>query len=193
MRNPFSNSNAKSWMERTLLRCRDAFRGIRSSAGVRKSLQAWVIGVLLCVSLAGCISLMEMARRSSSKDEGKATIAKASATTTATAANLKPSAAEPEQKPAKEVSAGTHKKAVQGANSGKPVAKEEKGSLLATIQIKPTISGPPVDSLEKEEGEKEDSQISRKRQSGFFDQRAYPNKHIPAGAYQKALEQRDAI
>ncbi|HKW65252.1 MAG TPA: hypothetical protein VJN89_22055, partial [Candidatus Acidoferrum sp.] len=40
---------------------------------------------------------------------------------------------------------------------------------------------------------KEDSDVSRERGSWFFDQRAYPNKHIPEGALQRAIEQRDAM
>jgi hypothetical protein len=188
MRNPLSNFNAKTWMEHALSKCRGAFERLRAGAGLPKSPQAWVI-VLLCASLAGCISLVELARRGASMDHGKATIAAVMAT--ATAPESTPSKAE--KKPAKKVSAEPPRKASQVAKSGKPVPAQQKERPLTQLQLKPVVSGPPVGSLEQKEGEKEDSQISRKRQSWFFDQRAYPNKHIPSGAYQKALAQRDAM
>ncbi len=192
MRNPLSNSNAKTWMGHALSKCRDAFERLRPGACLRKSSQAWVIGVLLCVFLAGCISLVEMARRDSSKSQGKATIA-TTATATTTETNLKTAAAEPEEKPSQEISAKTPKKAPREAKNGTAVLVQEKEHALAPLQLKPVVSAPPVDLEDKKEGEKEDPNISRKRQSWFFDQRAYPNKHIPTGAYQKALEQRDAM
>jgi IPT/TIG domain len=192
MRNPLLNSSAKTWMQRTLSNCRDVIQRLRSDVGLHKPPQAWVIA-LLCVSLAGCISLVELARRVPSKDQGKGTIAAAMAPAT----DSQPAAAKPEKKSEKESPAETSKKAPRKAKNGKPVqhiaAQEKKERSLVPVPLKPVVLAPPADLDEAKEGEKEDSDISRKRQSWFFDQRAYPNKHIPNGAYQKALAQRDAM
>src|SRR5579863_6334556 len=148
MRNPLSNSNAKTWMGHALSKCRDAFERLRPGACLRKSSQAWVIGVLLCVFLAGCISLVEMARRDSSKSQGKATIA-TTATATTTETNLKTAAAEPEEKPSQEISAKTPKKAPREAKNGTAVLVQEKEHALAPLQLKPVVSAPPVDLEDK--------------------------------------------
>src|SRR5579863_9815467 len=153
MRNPLSNLSAKTLMERTLSKCRGLFERLRPGVGLRKSSQVWAIVSLVCVALAGCISLVELARRSSSKDEGRATVA----TTTAAATNLNSAPAKTEKEPGKIVSVESAKKAPQVAKNGKPVPSQVKEIPLTPLQIKPVVSGPPIGSVEEREGEKEDS------------------------------------
>jgi hypothetical protein len=92
----------------------------------------------------------------------------------------------------------TKKKHVAKGKSAevKQVAKEEnepaRPHAEGTILIQAPQLAPPLQSV-KEAGEEENSDMARLRGSWFFDQRAYPNKHIPAGALQKAIEQRDRM
>src|SRR5271169_625293 len=61
-----------------------------------------------------------------------------------------------------------------------------------TIPVPTVLSAPSAQSI-KIEGEDENKETVHSRANWFFDQRAYPHKHIPSGALQKAIEQRDAM
>lgn len=192
MRNPLLHSNEPSRMNRLIAKCREGLNSCAQRLGSREPLRFWAIaGAVLCLSLAGCFSLAHLAQRGSAKKEAKVTIA----AVTAPAASLQSAStlAQPENKAPQEV---TPKKSAVA----KPVVANNQSAPAPTQQVapsqvplRPLVLAPPTISDAKLDGEKEDGDISRKRESWFFDQRAYPNKHIPAGAYQKALEQRDAM
>jgi hypothetical protein len=66
--------------------------------------------------------------------------------------------------------------------------------LIAQDQGSPKVSQEPGNTVEdkfEEEGEGNESDFIRKRMAWFHDQRAYPNKTIPAGIRQGAIKERD--
>ena len=117
MRNPLSNSSAKTRIERGLSKCRGALLRFRSNTGAGKSRQASVVGLLLSMSLAGCISLVELARRSAAKNEGR----EAFVTAPGTAASLNPPSAQPEKEPGKRVAPETRERVIERKKNSKPM------------------------------------------------------------------------
>src|SRR5580704_6422067 len=194
MRNPCRNPQLSSWIKAVITVCRIWLAGSRAVGGrvwpTGRLAGAAALGAALvgCV-LLGCVSLVHLARRDSNPREAKS----AFAASAASAQELKPLPSKPEQTKNREIPAATQKPAKQSGKNGALVSAERKQNPTATIPLTQIVLSPPVGSEEKEQVEKEDSEISRKRQSWFFDQRAYPFKHIPPAAYQKALEQRDAM
>ena len=194
MRNPCRNPELSSWIKAVITVCRVWSAGGTAAGGRVRSTRrlagtAALAAVLVGCVLLGCVSLVHVARRSSNAREGKS----AFAASTASVHELKPLPAKPEQTKNRGISAATQKPAKESSTSEKFVSAGEKQNPTAAIPLREIVLSPPVGSEGKEQVEKEDSEISRKRQSWFFDQRAYPFKHIPPGAYQKALEQRDAM
>jgi hypothetical protein len=66
--------------------------------------------------------------------------------------------------------------------------------LIAQNQASPKVSQEPGKTVEdkfEDEGEGNESDFIQKRMAWFHDQRAYPNKTIPAGIRQRAVKERD--
>jgi hypothetical protein len=145
-------------------------------------------GILLAVMLAGCISLVALARERTAKND---------ATTGGSSNSAAKSEAIP-AKPGKKAEAAAAKKATVAAKEKSEAAvdaKEEK-EAAEPAPPKPKPQGfqnstgqTPIESEE----EQENGEMIRERAKWFHDQRAYPNKHIPAGALQKAFQQRDLM
>jgi len=150
--------------------------------------QRWAIGALICAITIGSISLVAHAGgRGAKKDETRAT------TTPTTEAGA-------EKNETKNTETNeTASKPTPKATSGGAVAAPKKGGRRAgkTPPAKPQgqviAITPPTKADVKEEEEEHEEDNVRARAQWFHDQRAYPSKYIPAGALQKALQQRDAM
>ncbi|HKV63046.1 MAG TPA: IPT/TIG domain-containing protein [Candidatus Acidoferrum sp.] len=198
MSNPFSNPQTSSRMERIVAATRDALRRMNLAGGPAKSSLGWMIALVVCALLVGGISLTSIANKRQSKS-AKTLTASAAPDTKATAASAKL-----EEKPIVKGSenAGTKgnaKKHLASVNNVK-IKRDTKPEIVAEKRTEPGIRLRPAVQLspsqldtEVAESEQESGDEVRQRASWFFDQRAYPNKHIPADALQKAIEQRESM
>ena len=189
MSNPFSNPRNSSWIERVIARTRDALRRM-NLAGVRaKSSRGSMIALVVCVLLVGGISLLSRPGKHSSKSAQALAAEKTSET--------KPSAV-PEKSERKQRATESEKKhrVVKSAQTNRD-SKDERVLEAQTdsgIRLRPEVRLSPDGLAAKAgEAEQESGDEVRARANWFFEQRAYPNKHIPSGALQKAIEQRDLM
>jgi IPT/TIG domain-containing protein len=188
MSNPLSNPHTSLWMERMIARSRDALRRINFVVGGAKSSRGWMIGLAVCALLVGGISLAALGRDGSTKTEA----ATAVSANTATKMNTVPVKAE---RSAEASAAGKEKTAAEKkseASEGTAEAKEagEPGAPNPKPQSLQNSTGAAPNEPEQE---RESPDLVRLRAQWFHDQRAYPNKHVPAGALQKAIQQRDLM
>ncbi|HYL85651.1 MAG TPA: hypothetical protein VE263_15555, partial [Candidatus Angelobacter sp.] len=191
MRNPQSKFQISFWTTRAIARIRRSLGGRRFFGGQRGALSAWMAVVLLCAMLVGGVSLVKLGRRTSTNSEKKV----------ASAATPKVTAAQraPEQKQVmapKSESASARKPKARPQAKGQSAKTAQVAEVQSAVLAKPVtapVLAPPISPAQAGENEKENSDISKERASWFHDQRAYPNKHIPAGALQKAIEQRDLM
>ena len=105
MSKPHSNPQKTLWMERLIGRSREALRRMNFAHNGVKWSDGWIIGLVVCVLLAGVISLAALGREGTAKSEattaavpGTATKAKAGPAAKAAAENQTNSASG-EQKP----------------------------------------------------------------------------------------------
>jgi hypothetical protein len=194
MRNPLANSQISNWMKQAPGSFRSAVQRGRSADGQSGFVTGGIRVLLVCVLLIGGIAAMKLVRLRNSNDEVKTVML------TIPAPQIAPTAVDNEQKTQKSGVVIRHKAA---AAKGEPRNPEEQKPVVASaetprlalpvIQPKPVVLGPPVVPPTTEPEEKENSDIARLRASWFFDQRAYPFQHIPEGALQRAIEQRDLM
>jgi len=190
MRNSFRKANSSSWMKTVT----EKWRGSAGRLGVVASgldrWQRWAMGALLFAITIGSISLAANAGGKAAKKEETTAAAFGNTPTTEAGAaknetkNTEASAPAPKLAP-KTTSGGTAaapKKA--GKAAGKTPGPTPQGQVIAIT--------PAAKAEAKEEDEHEEDNV-RARAQWFHDQRAYPSKYIPAGALQKALQQRDAM
>jgi hypothetical protein len=148
-----------------------------------------MIGVLAGTLLVISIFLFQTPRKKSSNNE---------ATLTAAAVAETKELAVPERAQENQNGKRTEKEhAAKGKSAvvrqAAPAKNEPAKSHSAGAIPPPTVqSAPPAQSI-KLESEDENKDTVHSRANWFFDQRAYPHKHIPSGALQKAIEQRDAM
>jgi hypothetical protein len=194
MNNPFSNPHTSSRMNRVFAATRDALLRMNSAGAGAKSARGWVIALVVCALLVGGISLTSIANKQQSKSAGTLTALTAPETkAAATPAKLQEkSSAKPTAKPSQKKPLASVKSAQVKHDSNAERVSEKR--LEAGIHLRPEVQLSP-DGLEAKagEGQQESGEEIRARGSWFFDQRAYPNKHIPADAYQKAIQQRDSM
>jgi hypothetical protein len=190
MSKPLSNPQTSSWMERVLAKTRDALRRVNPAVGVEKNSRGWMIALVVCALLVAGISLTSIAKKRQSKNVGTLAAEKTSGTKTA---------AVPAKIEEKQTAKRNDKKllaAVKSVQTKRDSRAEKDGEKRteAGIQLRPEVQLSPSDLAAKAgEGEQESGEEVRARASWFFDQRAYPNKHIPADALQKAIDQRDLM
>src|SRR5215472_13402524 len=189
MRNPSRKPQLPSWRELVVT----IYRGIRSGrdagGSARRTRSRRIAGALLGVALAVGISLAALAHERSSK---KDTVPEARPNGVSSAAgrvqpaavrNSKRGKTEKVKSPRSEAGATS-----QTATSEEGAEGKELGSK-SPEQVE-------QDSGNEAQGsnrEVENPEIARERAAWFHDQRAYPFEHIPEGALQKAIQQRDAM
>src|SRR5260370_23708102 len=189
MSKPDSNPQKPLWMDRLIGRSREALRRMNfAHNGVRRS-DGWIIGLVVCTLLAGVISLAALGREGAEKKEGASEGASAS-----TATNIKATRADAERN-AEAPAAGkveiTAEKKSEAA--GRTAGAKEEGELAAPNPKAQTSQDSGGANPKAVENEQESPDLIRARAAWFHDQRAYPNEHIPPGALQKAIEQRDLM
>jgi hypothetical protein len=190
MSNPLSNPQPPSWTDLTIAKYRASFARMRTLAGRLKPLDGGLMAVLVCALVLVSISLFSNPSKRSSKNEGTLSAATASDTK----ALPVPAKVEPKQNAKR-----TEKKQAPKADSAekKPDSKKESAPQkfaapgarpMQELQLSPG-------SLPAKEGEgaAESSDEVRARANWFRDQRAYPFEHIPPGALQEAIRQRDLM
>ncbi len=188
MRNPFRKANFLSWMKFVAVKWRGFAVWLGATARGLERWQRWATGALLCAITIGSISLVAHAGGRAAKKEEARAAATAPTTEAGTAKgepkNTEASEAAPKSA-AKTTNGGTAAAAKKtGKPAGKAPAPKPQGQVIAiTPAAKPEA---------KEEEEHEEDNV-RARAQWFHDQRAYPSQYIPAGALQKALQQRDAM
>jgi len=191
MKNLFSNFQKNSLVIQA---------GQRIQSLLGRSSSKWVMGILSAAMVVSAVSLALVSREKAGDN------AAARVWVTGSASQDKSGVAKPqsEAKPAEKHAAVAAQKVDAGGKKDSHLATKAKPS--AAIQLTPAKEGqtptnaksaareiklsPPAGLLG---GEQENSEIGKARASWFFDQRAYPNKHIPNGALQQAIEQRDAM
>lgn len=185
MRNPSRKPQPPSWREIVGTIYRGIRRGRKASGGGRKARARWIAGGLLCVALAVGISLAALARERSAKKEavpatgsnatGKAVPAAAKITKRNEGGNAENTRAAAKEPGEENAGAGRNTKGEAASAESQEAAGQDAGPAAKT------------------EGEKESPDLVRARAAWFYDQRAYPLQHIPQGALQKAIQQRDAM
>ena len=196
MSNPLSNPQMQTWLARMMARTRDAARRIDFvGGGGAKSLRGWMMALVVCALVAGGISLKTLTRERASKSDVTAAPAatNAATNTVSAAASSDPitvNATEKAEKlPAKKAAVAV-KQETKTLEAARVEAEKLPGTPAPARQI---VLGPPASPAVTGQQDEENPDIGRARANWFFDQRAYPNKHIPEGALQKAIEQRDAM
>ena len=190
MRNSFRKANSPSWMKFVTVKWRGSAGRIVAAAGGLERWQRWTIGALICTITIGSISLVAHAGGRTAKKEEARTAA--SATTPLTEAGTAKSEAKNTE------SSTPAPKSAPKATSGGTVATPKKAGKPARKTPGPAPQGqviaitPPTKAEAKDEDEHEEDNV-RARAQWFHDQRAYPSKYIPSGAFQKAIQQRDAM
>ena len=187
MRNPTPRPEKASWMERALAKHRELLRRASSLAEELSSPRRLRSPALLCALLVGCVSLVALARERSAKNEGTP----ASAGTKATKAEATPT---------------TPEKKHEATETDKPAAAKEKSEATAAAKeekeaAEPAAPNPKPQGFQnftaptakEPEDEQESPDLVRERGAWFHDQRAYPFEHIPSGALQKAIQQRELM
>jgi hypothetical protein len=178
MRNPTPNPEKASWIQRVVALARKL-----------KPMHLCLAGVLASALLVAAVFFLHGSGQRSPVNPttlSAATVAETSALPAPAKTEAQRSAKPAERK---QVSQGKSAEVKQAAKVESGPAKSQTQGTVPTPKIR---YSPPEQSV-KANGEEEDADLVHKRGSWFFDQRAYPNKHIPAGALQKAIEQRDAM
>src|SRR5215472_7703512 len=188
MSNP-SRKPQPSWKVVIVGTLRALFRRDESGHGARNARQKWLIASLLTLLLGACVSLVALARERAAKREA------------APAPNVSANAsAKAEPVPAKTVARREFTKS-ETSTAGAARNSEEEGNRF-DAELEDEESTPGAQSQENQgstasalakQGEQESPDVIRARAAWFHDQRAYPNDHIPEGALQKAIQQRDAM
>ena len=141
MRNPLSNSQPSSWMQRALAKCRGSFQRASLVRGRLGPSPSWMIGLTLFFLVAGWISLAALARAKSAAKEG------APSTAAAATAKVKAPPAKARQKhdaaePGNAVTALKEKKEEKasgsesnGAEESKPEAASQQESVAAAAKL----------------------------------------------------------
>jgi hypothetical protein len=190
MSKPDSNRQKTSWMERMIAKLRGSFESAIAVARRLNPLHGPTMGVLACALLLVGISRMPRAGESSSKNgetlsvaaasEAKRKVAPAKAKQNRIAAEVQ------EKQVAKEKS--TEQKTASTKNNEPGEYRSAGAREMEEVQLSPGGQ-----AANGGEGAEENSDTVRARANWFFDQRAYPNQHIPPGALQEAIRQRDLM
>jgi hypothetical protein len=187
MRNPSVNPQSASRMERVLARLRGSFKQIKAIARRPTPLYGLTLGIVAGVSLLVGISFFSSPRKSSAKNGWQLSAFASSETKEKVPANARQnrSAARAERKHIAAKAANAEKK-----GDSKKESEREKYASQATKEMEEVQLSPGA-TVDDGEGEEEESGTVRARGSWFHDQRAYPFQHIPSGALQEAIRQRD--
>ncbi len=185
MFNPLRKPQLPSWSGMFLAVYRALWKRGKTRRGGLRPREKWLVGGLLCLLLAGGISLVALARERSAKSE--------KASEPAAAAAAKPKPAPP--RAGKGHEAGPAEKSFTARNRNSEEAASAKEGAAEPASPKSQSQGSQISGATQLVGEQEQESpdLVRARAAWFHDQRAYPNKHIPAGALQKAIQQRDAM
>ncbi|HXY23731.1 MAG TPA: IPT/TIG domain-containing protein [Candidatus Acidoferrum sp.] len=195
MRNPFSNSQMSSWMKQALEKLRAAAQRGSSVSGQSGFMTGGMKVLFVCVLLVGAIAAAKIVRQRSIKNDARAVpVTIPAPKIESVAVDTKAPTKKPGATASRKVAAQPKIESITIAQTKtEPAAPVIQPSPARTIPVPSVIMGPPVGLEAASQGEKEGADLVKLRGSWFFDQRAYPNKHIPEGAFQKAIQQRDAM
>jgi photosystem II stability/assembly factor-like uncharacterized protein len=177
-------------MGRMIARSRGSFESAIAVARRLKPLHGLTIGVVVCALLLVGISLLPRAGESSSKK--KETLS--AAANSETKGKVAPATAKQNR-----IAAETHEKhAAKRKNTEQKTASKKNDEprdyrVAGAREMEEVQLSPGGQTANGGEGEEENSDTVRARANWFFDQRAYPNQHIPSGALQEAIRQRDLM
>jgi hypothetical protein len=193
------NFRAATYVSGVIQKLRRSPRQVRRMFRGLKIAQGWSIVLVfaLCLLLVGGISLFSKQGKQRSKNAGTLLSAEPQAKVVETPTklegkqNAKGSGNTGTKSSAKKRPASVESAKIKRDSKAEKVAEKQ---TAAQIRLRPEVHlSPSRLDAKAAESEQESGDEVRRRASWFFDQRAYPNKHIPADAFQKAIEQRDSM
>jgi len=191
MRNPQPNPQPSSSMHLTGAKLRASFARLAALARSLKPLR-----VFSMISFAGALLLASIflhpnpVKHSAAKE-----LTLSAAATSETSAQPAQPQAEPKQN-AKRTGKKLVTKVVKGADKKTDSKSQSEPQKLPAPGARPAQElrlSPGAPPANEEGGQAENGDEIRERGNWFHDQRAYPFQHIPSGALQEAIRQRDAM
>src|SRR5215472_13643061 len=190
MFDPSRKPQLTSWSAIITRTLRTFFQREKSSPGTRKARPKWVIASLLTLLLVACASLVALARERTAKREAALAAAPNVSAKAPAKAEPAPAKTAARRETVKEETSRTGAEKTEKEASRFDGNVEDEESTPGAQSRENQVSGPSVHATEREQ---ESPEMVRERAAWFHDQRAYPSEHIPEGALQKAIVERDAM